>query len=126
MHIVTDTYWQDLAMEKTTKELDQVKGQKERVMAKPVLNAIHNFCIQSQEFARAVAEGGSFADCMNAVAKGTGNAISDLDAYKKAVQFYLPDAEIEMQMQISLPSSTATSNPDTSSYAIILNLEDYL
>lgn len=126
MQIVTDTYWQDIAMEKTTKELEQVKGQKERVMAKPVLTVIHDFCIQSQPFAKAVAEGGSFADCMTAVAKGTGDSISDLDAYKKAVQFYLPDAEIEMQMQIRLPDAPSHNSEFTGAHAIILNLEDYL
>ena len=37
---------------------------------------------------------------MASVAKDVGSSISDLDAYKKAVQFYFPGAEIEFQMKI--------------------------
>lgn len=125
MKIVTDTYWQDIALEKTTKERDAVKGQKERVMANAVLMAVHDFCIQSKTFARAVAEGGSFVDCMSAVAKGTGNSISDLDAYKKAVQFYLPGADIKMEMTIKLPSEDAGQAP-TQPQIISFNLADLL
>ena len=126
MKIVTDTYWQDIAIEKTTKENDQVKGQKERIMAGAVLSAIHNFCIQNQNFAKAVAEGGSFAECMNAVAKGTGTSISDLDAYRKAVAFYLPDADIEMQLLIKLPCKESVEVERSENRAIILNLMDIL
>lgn len=90
MKIVTDTYWQDIAIEKTTKENDQVKGQKERIMAGAVLSAIHDFCIQNQTFAKAVAEGGSFAECMNAVPKNIGESHDILetrmaDAQQRAI-----------------------------------------
>lgn len=92
--------WQDKAIEKTTAERKQVKGQKESAMANAVLDMVHEFCIQSPVFAKAVAEGGSFADCMAAVAKGVGGHISDIDAYKKAVRFYLPGADIVVKMDI--------------------------
>ena len=36
------------------------------------------------------------------VASGVGNSISDLDAYKKAVKFYFPGAEIRMELTIDL------------------------
>ena len=57
--------WQDKAIEKTTAESKQVKGQKETAMASAVLDMLHEFCIQSSAFAKAVAEGGSFADLMD-------------------------------------------------------------
>ena len=112
--------WQDKAMEKTTAERKDVKGQKETVMADAVLDVIHEFCIQSEAFARAVAEGGSFAECMKAVAKGVGSSISDIEAYKKAVAFYFPSAEITVQMQISTEKKQASNQP------IMLSLEDLL
>ena len=34
--------------------------------------------------------------------KGVGSSISDLDAYRRAVQFYFPGADIKMQMSIDL------------------------
>ena len=115
--------WQDKAIEKTTSERKQVKGQKESVMANAVLDMVHEFCIQSSEFAKAVAEGGSFADCMTAVAKGVGNHISDIDAYKKAVQFYMPGAEIVVQMQIHTAAVPQKQEPAQN---ILLSLDDLL
>ena len=114
------TVWQDMAIEKTTAERKAVKGQRESIMADPVLDMIHEFCIQSEDFARAVAEGGPFAACMTAVAKGVGNSISDIDAYKKAVQFYFPGAEIQVQIQIITEKKQEDAKP------IMLSLEDLL
>jgi len=114
------TFWQDKAMEKTTAERKNVKGNKEAAMADAVLDMIHEFCIQSEVFAQAVAEGGTFAECMAAVTKGVGNSISDTEAYKKAVKFYMPDAEIVVQMQIMTEKQQKTAQP------IILSLEDLL
>ena len=76
------------------KQVKAVNGSKERVMAGPVAEALRSFCRQDAEFAQAVAQGGSFAECMAAVAKGVGQSISDVDAYKKAVGFYLPGADM--------------------------------
>lgn len=115
--------WQDKAIEKTTAERKQVKGQKESVMANAVLDMVHEFCIQSSEFAKAVAEGGSFADCMSAVAKDVGNHISDIDAYKKAVQFYMPGAEVEVQMQIRTGAAPQKQEPAQN---ILLSLDELL
>lgn len=114
------TVWQDKAIEKTTAERKEVKGQRESIMANPVLDMIHEFCIQSEDFARAVAEGGTFAACMTAVAKGVGNSISDIEAYKKAVQFYFPGAEIQVQMRIITEQKRENAKP------IMLSLEDLL
>ncbi|MBE6920198.1 MAG: hypothetical protein E7468_01370 [Ruminococcaceae bacterium] len=114
------TVWQDKAIEKTTAERKEVKGQRESIMADHVLDMIHEFCIQSEDFAQAVAEGGTFAACMTTVAKGVGNSISDIDAYKKAVQFYFPGAEIQVQMQIITEKKQENTKP------IMLSLEDLL
>lgn len=123
MSIINLISWQDKAMEKTTAERKKVTGQRGSIMATPVLDAIHEFCIQSEDFAKAVAEGGSFADCMKAVAKGVGNSISDLEAYKKAVAFYLPSAEIVVQMKITVGDQPGHAEP---AQPILLSLEDFL
>ena len=62
-----------------------------------VLDALIDFAQQDEEFARAVLDGGSFADCMKAVAKGCGTSISDLEAYGKAVSFYFPGAKMDLE-----------------------------
>ena len=90
-----------------------------------VLAAIKDFCRQDEEFAQAVMQGGSFADCMKAVAQGVGQAISDLDAYKKAVQFYFPGAKVQMQLSIDLIGDAAAPAEEPKAEQKILSLEDF-
>ena len=109
--------WATQAHEKLKKERSAVSGNKERAMADAVMDAIKEFCKQEPEFAQAVVQAGTFADCMKKVAAGTGDAISDLEAYKKAVQFYFPGAVVNMQLTINLIGAAAdttepVSNPD--------------
>ena len=99
-----------------------VSGKKESVMMEPVREALLSFCRQDAEFAQAVAQGGSFEDCMKAVAQGVGSAISDIDAYKKAVQFYFEGAAIEVQMKIDLCPNRVGAEPETK----VISLEDFL
>lgn len=80
----------------------KVSGSKEEAMAGSVRDALTDFCRQDAEFAQAVAQGGSFADCMKAVAQGVGGSISDLEAYRKAVRFYFSGAEVRFRMEIDL------------------------
>lgn len=89
-------------------------GQKEKAMAAAVRRTLTDFCKQDGEFAQAVAQGGSFVDCMKKVAEGVGNSISDLEAYTKAVQFYFPGAKIRVQMSIDLIGDAAKSEPEKS------------
>lgn len=102
--------WATQAHEKLKKEKSGVSGQKEKAMADAVLEAIREFCRQEPEFAQAVVQAGSFADCMKKVAAGVGNSISDLEAYKKAVQFYFPGAAVNMQLTIDLIGTAAETN----------------
>ena len=118
------------------KQVKAVNGNKERIMAGPVAEALRSFCRQDAEFAQAVAQGGSFAECMAAVAKGVGQSISDVDAYKKAVGFYFPGACIRVQMTIDLVGDAAKPAPvEVQEPALqvvkpagpfVLNLDDFL
>lgn len=120
--------WTTKAVEKLEGERKTVSGQKEAVMADAVLTAIKDFCLQDEEFAQAIVQGGAFADCMKAVAKGVGSSISDLDAYKKAVQFYFPGAKVKMQLTIDLIGDAASDNvADTSPNGggLVLDLADF-
>lgn len=116
------------------KQVKAVNGSKERVMAGPVAEALRSFCRQDAEFAQAVAQGGSFAECMAAVAKGVGQSISDVDAYKKAVGFFFPGACIQVQMTIDLVGDAEKAVPapkpalqlHKSDGPFVLNLDDFL
>ncbi|MBR1689379.1 MAG: hypothetical protein IJ713_01235 [Oscillibacter sp.] len=103
------------------------------VMKAAVLEQLIKFCGQNEEFAEAVLQGGSFEDCMKAVAKGCGSAISDLDAYRKAAAFYFKGADVRMLLTIRLegdfPSSAADAAPSPQGEGkktVILNLEDFI
>ncbi len=124
--------WVTKAVDKLNRERKNVTGQKEKIMADEVFKAIKDFCLQDEEFAQAVVQGGNFADCMKQVATGIGNSISDLEAYKKAVQFYFPGAEIQMQMSIDLVGAAAKPEHVTEKVShkhdngkMFLNLEDF-
>ena len=98
-------------------------------MKKAVMDALTTFAEQDEEFAQAIVQGGSFTDCMKAVAKGVGASISDLEAYQKAVEFYFPGAKVSFKMQIDLigdAAGTAAEQNQPVKKGIILDLEDFL
>ena len=75
---------------------------REMAMKDAVYAALLDFCRQDGEFAQAVAQGGTFLDCMKAVAKGVGSSISDLEAYRRAVRFYFDGADVKFHMTVNL------------------------
>lgn len=88
-----------------------------------VAAALEEFCGQNGEFAQAVVQGGSFADCMKAVTKAVkGNSISDLDACKAAAEFYFPGCVVEFHMSIRMSKFEAKEQDS----GILLRLEDFL
>ena len=126
--------WATEAINKLKEGKKNVSGNKEKAMAPAVAAQLESFCRQDAEFAQAVVQGGTFADCMKAVANGVGSSISDLDAYKKAVAFYFPGAKVHMKLTIDLIGDAAgKTEPETVPVAapapekpkvISLNLDD--
>lgn len=117
----------DLAIQKLDKELSELKKptQHVKVMMQPVHDTLVDFCRQDDEFAQAVYQGGSFKECMEAVAKGCGSALSDLEAYRRAVQFYFPGADIRVQMRVSLcPDAEPEEEAPKKAEPVILDLFD--
>lgn len=117
--------WYDQAQKRLDEEYKKIAGQKETAMKTAVKGALMEFCRQDDEFAQAIVQGGSFQDCMAAVAKSVGSSISDLAAYKKAVSFYFPGAGINMTMKIDLCDSVKNA-PHPDGPGIVLSLADFL
>ena len=112
--------YRDQAIEKIDQDYAHgMHGVKESAMKKAVRDTLAEFCRQDEEFAQAVVQGGSFAQCMKAVASGVGGSISDLEAYRKAVQFYFPGAEIETTMHVRL------CGDDAKTEGLLLKLDDF-
>lgn len=106
--------------EKLNKESDGITGNKEKAMMSAVRSALISFCKQESEFAQAILESkGSFKECMAAVAKDCGNSISDLEAYRRAVQFYFPGADIEFKMTIDLCASVKSKEKEPVSISLM-------
>lgn len=122
------TELQKVAVDQLNEQHKKAKyGQKAKVMAKPTLDALISFCEQSEDFAEAVHDcSKTFQDCMANVEKGIGNALSDIDAYKKAVQFYMPTANIDVVMTIATSDQSGKTKSTAADKTINLNLLDLL
>ena len=95
-------------------------------MKASVRDALTEFCYQDEEFAQAVVQGGSFADCMKAVAKCVkGNALSDLEAWGAAVRFYFPGAGIRCEMKINLCADVEAAQAETPKAGPVIDLSDF-
>lgn len=116
--------WKEKALDKLEAEEKTAQYDKyANVMKNSVREALVNFCDQNEEFAQAVVQGGTFEDCMKTVAKNCGSGISDLEAYRRAVRFYFPGAEVRCQMSIDLCGDVREQ--DGGQGAVVLNLEDF-
>ena len=95
------------------------------VMKQAVHDALLEFCEQDEEFARAVVQGGSFADCMKSVSKCVkGQALSDMEAFGAAVKFYFPGAGINVTMEIDLLAGVHKEAPGEDK-GLLIDLSDF-
>ena len=113
--------WYEQAEKRLKDEYGGVKGYKEGAMKGVVRDALLELCRQNEEFAQAVAQGGTFTDCMAAVAKGVGNSISDPEAISRAAAFYFDGAKVQFHMTIQL----TPAEPETERNGILLDLSDF-
>ena len=94
-----------LAKEKVKTEFENLVkslGQKETAVSSYVHNVISDACDQSEQFAEVIyAYKRTLSDCLKDIMKGVGNSISDIDVYRKAIQFYFPNSEINCTTTIS-------------------------
>ena len=67
-----------------------------------VHSALAGFCKQNESFAQAIIDGGTFAECIKYCTEGIGGntGISDIDIYRRAVQFYFPGAQVDFHISI--------------------------
>ena len=111
------------AEEKLKRESAEISDKYQKAMQLAVRKALLSFCKQESEFAQAILESKqTFKGCMAAVAKDVKNSISDLEAYRRAVQFYFPGADIEFCMKIDLCASVRGAEKD----ALSVSLTDLL
>lgn len=118
----------DAAVRKITKGTKEIRGGKEGAVKDAVCAALVDFCRQSDEFAEAVnATGKTMKECITEIMHGVGNSISDVELYRRAVQFWLDGADVEAKLRVVLPDG---KSPDVrekrKSTVQILSLEELL
>ena len=108
------------AKEKINKEFETLGniGKKEQAVSSYVHNILCDACDQSAEFASVIYMfKRSLKDCLVSIMKNTGNAVSDIDVYRSAIQFYFPNSEINCTTTITLmgegPSEKEISKAST-------------
>ena len=129
-------------MDKLREQMESAKQDKglkgfEATMVKylvgPIGNMLMKFCYQNEEFAQAVERFDKpFVDLLKEICKMSSRekpGVSDVEAYAKAVKFYLPAAEVICSFRVNLPEERdedlfdleAVAVPEQSS-AIILDV----
>ncbi len=93
----------ELAKEKLKNECPGAKSDRYGdVIKKPTAKMLTKLSAEYEELAKAIVEGRSFEECVK-FCKPSGNT-SDLEVYKKAIEFYLPDAEVNYKIEITQKS----------------------
>lgn len=120
------------------KKLEQERNDKKKklsskanAVSNTVYEAVCTFCRQHAEFAQAVEQTDkTFQECCEACVKGVGNAISDLEVYRRAVQFYFTGADVQFHMQVQLPGDPPQDEPASTQTqphsGIMLSLDELL
>ena len=107
------------------KEQRKTSDQYARAVLPSVAKALEDFCYQSPEFARAIVDcKKTLAECCETIMKKCGSSISDLEVYRRAVQFYLPGSQIDMQMRVIFSDQKSSQDAPKAKSAVILNLLD--
>lgn len=117
------------AIEKIKQELKSTKklNNKANAIKKAVADALICFCKQDEEFSQAIIDSDkTLSDCLNHIANGIGNSISDLEVYNKAVKFYFSGATVKFHMTIDLCGEVnkTTTQDKPKANIIDLNFDD--
>ena len=101
-----------LAIEKLETEIKEYKGNRYGDAVKPyVSNTLRKFCEDNETFAEVFYKTKrTLSDCLKEVMKGCGNAISDIEVYRRVARFYFPNSEVEFLMQISITGEKPDEN----------------
>lgn len=119
------------ALDKLNREFSsKPKDRKAAAVFGAIYDALGTFCEQNAEFAQAVAQSDkTLTDCAEYTVKGCGNSISDIEVYKRAVQFYFEGAAVHVSMTLDLGDggfSNAAPTEKPKSKAVELSLDSLL
>ena len=107
-------------------DVAEIKHQMQRCIAPDTSATLQAFCEQEPEFRQAIEQSGkSFQECLDATVKNAGPCLPDLEAYKRAVNFYFSTATIHFNMVIDLSGEvTNEATPITVSHSSEVKSEE--
>lgn len=122
----------EAAIAKLQGGMKDVTGTKEMAVSEAVVEALCDFCRQSDEFAEAVTETGKcLRECLGEIMHDVGQTISDIEVYRRAVAFWMPGYTVQMQMLLVREGERAENpgrppKPEAKPKRMVLTLEDLL
>lgn len=90
------------------KKLDEeekafIGGFKAKLIFPHVCKTLRGFIDEDDRFAEVFANTArTVSECCAAIVNKSGDALSDLEVYRKAVQFYFPNADVEFKMNVRI------------------------
>lgn len=102
--------YKDEAVKKIDKEMKEAKklSNKGDAVKNAVVSMLKDFCGQEEEFAQAVCQSDkTVGDCIAYTVKDCLQAISDLEVYKRAAEFFFPGAKVHMALTLDLIGDAA-------------------
>jgi len=97
-------------MNKELKECQKSSNPKIKVICTHVADKLIQFA-ENKTFGLEIQKSeNTLLDCCKAVTKNVEKHISDIEVYKKAVQFYFPSADIEFKMDIIIDNQPSNNN----------------
>lgn len=101
------------AIDKIKAEYKKAKlTNKGKAVGQSVIDTLISFCEQNTEFAQTIVQSDkSVGDCIESTVKGSGSSISDIEVYRKAVEFYFDGATVHFNMTIDLGDNGFSNKP---------------
>lgn len=111
------------AIEKIDKELKGAKlSPKGKAVGNSVVNVLKTFCSQNDEFAQAIVQSSNTVDkCIEYTVKDAGSSISDIEVYRRAVEFYFKGATVKFEMVLDLGDGGFSNKPIPAEEALAEN-----
>lgn len=119
--------YNEIAINKLTGTVGKLSA-KAQAVSGAVLKQLECFCRQNDEFAQAIAQSDrSVTDCLEFVVKGCGSSISDIECYRRAVDFWFPGAKVNFQINVDLgDGGFSNKNESSESKRLELSFDDLL
>ena len=100
---------------------------KYKIVTDAVRDALKTFCEQDEECAQAVVQSDKgLGECIDTVLKGHGSCVSDLEVYRKAVEFYFPGAMVSMMLKVHVNPYDVEEEKTKPASVIELDLDDLI